>query len=207
MAAAKVGDLSVGDEIRLRQKRNADGSFSVVSLTVPGARAGGEVTAVNGNTITIKRRDGSTTTLTVDGSTVFKQGDANASKADVKVGSIIMAEGKPGSSDAFTATNVTIFLSHVSGEVTAKTANTITVKQRDGSSVVIHVDANTRYFVRGTAGTKATLADVGVGNRLAATGVKRADGSLDAVAVGAGKAKPTSTAPKPAAPAPSATHG
>ena len=206
-AAGKVSDLSVGQEIRLRQMRNADGSFTVVSLTVPAARAGGEVTAVNGNTITIKRRDGTTTTLTVNGSTVFKQGDANASKADVKVGSMITAEGKPGSSDAFTATSVMILLSHVSGEVTAKTANTITVKQRDGSSVVIHVNANTRFLVRGTAGTKATLADVAVGNRLVATGVKRADGSVDAVAVGAGKAKPTTTAPKPAAPAPSATHG
>jgi uncharacterized protein DUF5666 len=204
----KVSDLSVGQEIRLRQKRNADGSFSVVSLTVPAARAGGEVTAVNGNTITIKRRDGSTTTLTVNGSTVFKQGGAAASKADVKIGSIIAAEGKPGSSDAFTATTVRIFLSRVGGEVTAKTANTITVKQRDGSSVVVHVNADTRYLVRGTNGAKATLADIAVGNRLMATGVRRADGSLDAVAVGAGKAKPpTTTKPRPAAPAPSATNG
>jgi hypothetical protein len=205
--AGQVSDLSVGQEIRLRQKRNADGSFSVVSLTVPAARAGGTVTAVSGNTITIKRRDGSTATLTVNGSTVFKQGGAAASKADVKVGSIITAEGKPGSSDAFTATTVKIALSRVGGDVTAKTANTITVKQRDGSSVVIHVNADTRYLVRGTTGAKATIADIAIGNRLVATGVRRGDGSLDAIAVGAGKAKPTSTKPKPAAPAPSASSG
>jgi hypothetical protein len=204
--AGTVGDLTVGNEVRLRQKRNADGSFSVVSLTVPAAKASGEVTAVSGNSITIKRRDGSTTTLTVNGSTVYKQGDVEASKADVKVGSKVNAEGKPGSSDAFTATVVRIALSKVTGEVTAKTANTITVKQRDGSSVVVHVDAATRYLVRGTDGTKATLANVEVGNRLVATGVRRSDGSLDAVAVGAGKAREPRT-PKPAAPSPSATSG
>lgn len=204
--AGVVSDLSVGDEVRLRQKKNADGSFSVVSLSVPAAQAGGEVTGVSGNTITIKRRDGSTATLTVNGSTVFRQGGADATKADVKVGSNITAEGQPGSSDAFTATVVRISLSRVDGEVTAKTANTITVKQRDGSSVVIHVDADTKYLVRGINGAKATLANVEVGNRLIATGVRRADGSLDAVAVGAGKAKPLRST-KPAAPAPSASNG
>lgn len=204
--AGKVGDLVVGNEVRLRQKKNADGSFTVVSLTVPGAKAAGEVTAVSGNTITIKRRGGSTTTLTVNGATVFRQGGETAAKTDVKVGSNITAEGKPGSSDNFTATVVRIALSRVSGEVTAKTANTITVKQRDGKSVVVHVDADTRYLVRGTNGTKATLANVEVGNRLVATGVRRSDGSLDAVAVGAGKAKEPKTV-KPAAPPPSAKSG
>jgi Domain of unknown function (DUF5666) len=204
--AGKVSDLAVGDQVRLRQKRNADGTFSVVSLTVPAARAGGEVTAVSGNTITIKRRDGSTATLTVNGSTVFRQGGETAAKADVKVGSNVTAEGRPGSSDAFTATVIKISLSRVGGEVTAKSADTITVKQRDGSSVVVHVDAATRYLVRGTNGAKATLANVEVGNRLVAVGVRRADGSLDATAVGAGKAR-APKAPKPAAPAPSATNG
>jgi Domain of unknown function (DUF5666) len=204
--AGKVGDLAVGNEVRLRQKKNADGSFTVVSLTVPGAKAAGEVTAVSGNTITIKRRGGATTTLTVNGATVYRQGGEAAAKADVKVGSNINAEGKPGSSDNFTATVVRISLSRVAGEVTAKTASTITVKQRDGKSVVVHVDADTRYLVRGTNGTKATLANVEVGNRLVATGVRRADGSLDAAAVGAGKVKEPKTV-KPAAPSPSATNG
>ncbi len=203
--AGQVGDLAVGHEVRLRQTKNADGSFTVVSLTVPAARAGGEVTAVSGNSITIKRRGGSTTTLTVNGSTVYRQGGVDATKADVKVGSKITATGAPGSSDAFTATIVRISLSRVGGEVTAKTADTITVKQRDGSSVVIHVDADTRYLVRGLNGAKATIANVEIGNRLVATGVKRSDGSLDAVVVGAGKAKaPRATkSAAPSAPAPS----
>lgn len=204
--AGKVGDLSVGNEVRLRQKKNADGSFSVVSLTVPAAKAAGQVTAVSGNTITIKRRGGSTTTLTVNSATVYRQGGEAATKADVKVGSNITAEGKPGSSDNFTATAVKISLSRVAGEVTAKTATTITVKQRDGTSVVVHVDTDTRYLVRGTNGTKATLANVEVGNRLVATGVRRTDGSLDAVAVGAGKAREPKTV-KPVAPPASAKNG
>jgi hypothetical protein len=204
--AGQVSDLAVGNDIRLRQKRNADGSFAIVSLTVPAARAKGEVTAVSGNSITIRRRDGSTTTLTVNGATVYRQGDAEASKADVKVGSNIGAEGRPGSSDAFTATIVRISLTRVVGEVTAKTADTISVRQRDGSTVVIHVDADTRYRARGTNGAKATLVNVEVGARIEAAGIRRSDGSLDAVAVGAGRIKATKPS-KPAAPSPSATNG
>ena len=207
--AGKLSDLAVGNQVRLHQKRNADGSYSIVSLTVPAAKASGEVTAVSGNTVTIKRRDGTTATVTLDGSTVIKQGDATATKADVKVGSKISAEGKPGSNDAFTATKVRISLSTVSGDVTAKTSDTITVKQRDGSSVVIHVGASTRYRAPGIKGTTATLANVAIGNRLTATGVKRSDGSLDAVAVQARAAKlPKTTQPlNPAAPSPSGKTG
>jgi hypothetical protein len=204
--AGEVGDLAVGNEVRLRQKRNDDGSFTVVSLTVPAARAAGEVTAVGGTTITIRRRGGATTTLSVNNATVYRQGGADASKADVKVGSKINAEGKPGSSDAFTATIIKISLSRVTGEVTAKTATSITVRQRDGSSIVVHVDADTRYLVRGIDRATATLANVEVGNRLVAAGIRRGDGSLDAVAVGAGRAKALRTT-KPAAPSPSAGNG
>ncbi len=204
--AATLGDLKVGDDVRMRQKRNADGTFSIVSLTVPAAQAGGKVTAVSATTITITRRGGGTTTLTVNASTVYRQGGADASKADVKIGSTITAQGKPGSITAFTATVVRISLSRLSGEVTAKTANTVTVKQRDGTSVVVHVDADTRFLVRGLKGAKATLADVAVGNRLVATGIRRADGSLDAVAIGASTPK-APRATKPASPAPSAANG
>ena len=70
------------------------------------------------------------------------------------------------------------------GTVTGKTANTITIKQPDGTSVTIHVGAGTTFQVAGT--TTAGLSDVAVGMGLVAVGTLNTDGSLDATAVHAG---------------------
>ena len=43
--AIKVGDLDVGDTIAVRQKRNDDGTYSIVATVRPSPKATGEVTA------------------------------------------------------------------------------------------------------------------------------------------------------------------
>ena len=58
-ATVTVGDLDVGDQIRFLQKRNDDGTYTVTRIVVPTPTTGGEVTAVSGDSITIKQRDGS----------------------------------------------------------------------------------------------------------------------------------------------------
>jgi hypothetical protein len=70
--------------------------------------------------------------------------------------------------------------------VTAKTADSITIKRRDGTSVVIHVGADTTFRVAGNKNAK--LADVTVDMVIGVSGRSRADGSIDANAVVAGKA-------------------
>lgn len=178
--AIKVGDLDVGDAIAFRQKRNDDGTYSIVAIVVPTPKAAGEVTAVTASSLTLKGRGDKTRTIALNGSTTYQLGKAKAAKSDVKVGSRVTVEGTV-SGDTFTALTVHIALSTASGEVTAKTANSITLKRRDGTTTVIHVGPDTQIKVRGKA--TATIADIAVGDRAEAAGTTRADGSLDAVRV------------------------
>ena len=180
-----LGDLEVGDQIRFSQKRNDDGTYTVTAIQVPTAKTGGEVTAINGNTLTLKRRNGETQPVTVNGSTLYKSGGAAASKSDVKVGSRVTVQGET-SGTTFTALTVHIEPTVVGGEVTAKTADSLTVKQRDGSSVVIHIASDTKLRVRGE--TKG-LAGIAVGDVVVAAGLSRSDGSIDATVVGKGRGK------------------
>lgn len=196
-----IGDLKVGDKVGFRQTRNADDSYTIAAIVVQTARAGGEVTAIDGNGITFKARGGTTRVIIVTGSTVYKLGPTTASKSDVKVGTDIDAQGTV-SGDTFTAISISIRLAHAGGEVTAKTSDSITVQNRDGSKTVIHVTSSTIYKGRGQA-TDA-LADIAVGDRVNADGTLRADGSLDAVSVHHGPAK---GARPPKAPTSSTTPG
>jgi hypothetical protein len=198
-----VGALSVGDQIGFRQTRNADGSYTITAITVPTPRAGGEVSAINGNDITVTGKGGVTRVITVTGSTVYKLGDAAGSKADIKVGGSIAAQGTI-SGTTFTATAVTIELPELGGIVTGKTADTITVKDRDGTSKTIHVTGSTTYERKGVATPK--LSDVAVGDSVSAEGTLRADGSIDAVSVHSGAPK-VHKPPKAPAPGSSAVPG
>jgi uncharacterized protein DUF5666 len=196
--------LKVGDEIRFGQVRNADGSYAITAIVVPTPEAGGEVTAVTGNSITVKGKGGATRVITVTGSTVYKLGPGAGSKADVKVGSEIEAQGTF-DGDTFTAITVSIEGPHLDGVVTAKTGTTIIIKREDGSTATIHVTAATTYAIK--SNHAASLADIAVGARVTAEGTLRADGSLDAAVVHGKPAK----GPKPGKPdkqvAPSAPPG
>jgi hypothetical protein len=196
-----VTALKVGDEVRLRQVRNADGSYTVTAITVPTAQVGGEVTAVNGTTITVQGKRDAARVITVNGATVYKLGSAAASKADVTVGSEVTAAGTL-EGDIFTAITVWIARPSVAGEVTGKTADTITVKRKDGSTATIHVSSTTTYATRGDK--TASLADIAVGSRVTAVGTLRADGSLDAASVLGKPAKPAKPT-KPSTKAPNAS--
>jgi hypothetical protein len=65
--------------------------------------------------------------------------------------------------------------------VTAKTADTITIKSFNSTTITIHVTGTTRYQARGK--DAATLADVTVDGFIAAQGTLNADTSLNATAV------------------------
>ena len=179
-----VGDLAAGDAIGFRQTKNADGTYTITDITVRTPKAGGEVTAVTSDSITVTARGGTKTTITVDSGTKYFFGKDAGTKADVTVGSRIAADGTK-SGDTFTAARIVIQPAISGGEVTAKTGTTITVKGLGGKAATIHVDGDTTYKVRGK--DAATLADIAVGDYLIASGKARTDGSLDASQVGAGK--------------------
>jgi hypothetical protein len=182
-----AGDLAVGDQIRLRQSRASDGTFTITAIDVVQPKIGGTVTSVTADSITVSGRDGASHTITTTNTTTYRLGDAAASRSDVVIGSKIVATGTAGTGDSFTASTVTIKAPRVAGTVTAVTTSTITIQQRDGSSLTINVDADTTFGVAGNEA--AALGDVTVGMKLIAAGRLSADGSFDATAIRAGNGR------------------
>ena len=182
---AALADLKVGDIVRLGQKRNDDGTWTVTALAVVLPQTAGKVTAVGADTITITGRDGAAQTIHTTGSTTYHRGKATGTRADVVVGSGIVAVGERGSDGSLTATSVRVILPRVAGTVTAVTADSITLKLRDGSTVTVHVGSGTTIGVAGVESAK--IADVKTGMIAVVEGSRRADGSLDAAALRAGQ--------------------
>jgi hypothetical protein len=73
------------------------------------------------------------------------------------------------------------------GTVTSKSADSITITKRNGSTVTVHVDGDTKYLVAGVE--NADLDDVAVDMAIGVSGRERADGSIDADAVAAGSGR------------------
>jgi hypothetical protein len=108
---ATVGDLAVGDQVSLRQRRNDDGSFTVTALVVPQPMLGGVVSAVTSSRITVTQRDGSSATIHVGSDTTFKaRRGAQVGLGDVKVGDVVIAVGTLRADGSLDATGV-----HVGG--------------------------------------------------------------------------------------------
>lgn len=180
-----LGDLRVGDNVVFRQQRNSDGSYSVTALAVVVPSIQGKASAITSTGFKVTTRDGSVWTVTVDGSTTYSYGQGAGKLSDVKDGQPVATSGTVTGDNAMTATTVRVAGDRAAGTVTAKTADSITIKRRDGSSLTIHIDADTTYRVAGVQTAK--LSDVTVGMALGVAGRARADGSIDAAAVIAGQ--------------------
>jgi hypothetical protein len=105
-AAIALADLKVGDQVGFRQTKESDGSFTIDKIVVILPHLGGLVTAIDGSTITVAQRDGTTGTIKVTGDTTYKVAGADATLADVKVGMVLVAEGTENSDGSLTATAV-----------------------------------------------------------------------------------------------------
>lgn len=92
-ARIAVGDLAVGDRIHLGQQRAVDGSYSVTAIVVVLPTVVGQITAIDGGTLTVTQPGGTTTTIHVDADTTYRVDGSTGSLSDLKVGSFIVAEG------------------------------------------------------------------------------------------------------------------
>jgi hypothetical protein len=198
---ATLSDLKVGDTIRFSQQKQSDGSYTITRIAIVVPRVDGTVSATDANGFTVKKFDGTTTSVTVDGSTKYMLGGGSGSKSDVTVGSRIDVQGTPGSGSTFAADVVTVQPAFVAGTITAVGSDSITVKKFDGSSATIHVDSSTTFRVSGASSAK--ISDLKVGDRVTATGRLRSDGSLDAQSVFSGSFR--GPGKRPALPGPDAS--
>jgi hypothetical protein len=107
-SGAEIGlaDLTVGDRIAFRQTLEDDGTWTIDAIAVILPHVGGEVTAIDGSTITVKGRDGQPATITVNGDTELKVNGEDATVADVEVGMALIAEGTENADGSITATKV-----------------------------------------------------------------------------------------------------
>jgi Domain of unknown function (DUF5666) len=175
-----------------------------------GGSVAGPITigAISGSSVTLQTADGWTRTITVDSSTQITRAGIAAKLGDLKAGDEVRFRQTRANDGTYTVSAIDIVLPTVLGEVTAKDAGTLTVKRYDGTSMTIHVGSSTTFNVPGA--TTAGLADITVGMRIAAQGTQRADGSLDAVAINAGRGMTPGKGPGftwPFGPKPSASPG
>jgi Domain of unknown function (DUF5666) len=151
------------------------------------------VTAVDGSSVSLKTADGWTRTITLSDSTKISKGGAAITASDLAVGDTVRLDQTRKDDGTYTVAAIVVELPRVAGTVTARDADSITIKGFDGTVSTIHVGAKTSYRVAGK--TDAALADVAIGAVVVAEGTKRTDGSLDALTVGSGPARGTFPGP------------
>ena len=142
------------------------------------------ITGISGSDLSLETDDGWTRTITATSTTEITKAGAPITVDDLAVGDEIRFGQTKAADSTYTITRIVVVLPSLGGEVTAKTADTITVTQRDGTSATIHVDGATTYAVRGVE--DATLDDIEVGMHVRAEGTENSDGSLDASRVASG---------------------
>ncbi len=101
-----ASDLKQGDQVRFSQQRNADGTYTVTNIVVVLPSVAGQVSAIDGNTLTITLPGGTTSVVHVDANTTYKVDGAAGAKTDITVGSFIMAEGTQRSDGSLDAADV-----------------------------------------------------------------------------------------------------
>jgi hypothetical protein len=101
-----LADLAVGDRIGFRQTLEDDGTWAIDAIAVILPHVGGEVTAIDGSTITVEGRDGTTSTITANGDTSYQVNGDDATLADIDVGMILIAEGTENADGSLTAIEV-----------------------------------------------------------------------------------------------------
>ncbi len=92
-ATIKIGDLAVGDQVVLRQERAADGTYTVTAIVVVLPTVAGQISAIDGNTITVTQPGGTKATIHVDSSTTYRLAGGSGALSDLKVGTFIVAQG------------------------------------------------------------------------------------------------------------------
>lgn len=97
--SASLSDITTGTRIQVRGHYTSDTAVTARRISILLPVVNGKVTAINGNSITLKTRKG-TVTVTVSATTTFGKGQTFS---DIHVGDIVVAEGTPNSDGSFTA--------------------------------------------------------------------------------------------------------
>lgn len=156
---------------------------------------GGTVTAINGNTFTIKQMDGSTAQVQVSDKTRYRKNRQDAQLSDFKVGDMVMVRGEQkdgvwqadmlaarpagmgmgmgggaGMGAGGGAMREGLGKEFIVGEVKAINGTQLTIQRPDGVSQDITVDESTSFRKEGQ---DITLPDIKVGDRVFGRGAMK----------------------------------
>ena len=152
----------------------------------------GTITAIDGNTFTIKTRDGQTAQVTVSDKTEYRKDRQPAKASDFKVGDLIFVRGERTGDNAWQAEMVGarsggpgagnfregLGKEFIAGEVKAINGTQLTIQRPDGVAQTISVDENTSFRKEGES---VTLADLKVGDHVFGRGQLKNDVFVPAV--------------------------
>lgn len=134
----------------------------------PGATITGEVTAINGRTLTVQRGQQPAVQVLTDAQTRFHaRGEAPLTLADIEVGDAVAARGQ-WQNGQLLARDVLRLADRAGGRVASISGATLVLTQRDGATVTVATNAQTQF--RSPEVPEATLADIAVGDIVQATG-------------------------------------
>lgn len=189
-ATATAAALANGERVCVEPSTSSATTAGAIRIIL--SEVHGTVSAVSGNTITVRVRNQLTQGVVVSSTTTFTKAGATATLADVTVGEKVKASGIVDSTNnVLDALSVSIAsgvrTSHVVGQVAAVSGNNVSVTLFDGLNVTVTVSSTTTYRV---GGQPATLSDVTVGEWVVAAGtVDTTANALDAVSVWIGSGK------------------
>lgn len=143
------------------------------------------ITAIDGSKVSLATEDGWTRTITLTAATTITRGGAAATAADLHVGDTVRFRQHRETDGSFTITAVEVVLPQVVGMIQSVSGDTLTLLDRDGRTVSVHLSGSTKIRVRGVENAGAK--DLAAGQLVIVAGEKRADGSIDATGVAAGR--------------------
>jgi hypothetical protein len=147
------------------------------------------ITAISGNSLSLKTTDGWTRTIDATGATITRAGQT-IGVGDLKVGDQITFRESRQSDGSYKITTITVVVPTVGGTVTAVSDTSVTVKLGDGSTRTLTLTGTTTYSQGGAAASKTALV---VGVRIVAQGSVDSAGNFTASAITIAPATVTGT--------------
>ena len=170
-----LDDIAVGNLVAVGGVQNEDGSWQAILVAVPREmdrrlRLAGEVTAIEGATLTLETRGDREPTLLTDDETVFRiPGIEEAGLDDIQVGDrvLVAAETRDGELYAAQVAVPPEGMERVAGEVAGIEGETLTLETPRGTVEVL-TDGDTVFRVPDVEG--ATLVDLEPGDGVVCAG-------------------------------------
>lgn len=161
---ATITDVKVGDLVQVKFRLVQNNVPLAVAIRVPKPLVRGRITAIEGNVVTLKPKEGEPIRVLTTDQTKYAARGYQGTFADLRVGYGAAAIGEPG--DGGFAADVIEFVPAVAkGTVVAREGDVITVKTVRQLTIVCLASPATAVLVRPRIGPnrKGTLADIQVG--------------------------------------------